>query len=113
MRASRAGESQRAGRPPLNLLAISSVSHILGVMPICSLNYSEENRYLLSLLPADEMVHLWTVRRTRRPRLVAGARALGVTLFSLLAARRISLWKRVGLQPGRDPNRPRRSRMPT
>jgi hypothetical protein len=72
----RDGISPDALKAPLNLLAISSVIHILGVISLCSLNYEEENRFLLSLLPAVATIDLWLVRKIRSPWLLAGVIAL-------------------------------------
>jgi len=72
MRADRQNVLDEARRTRLNLLAISSVIHILTVISLCSLNYSEEIRYLLPLLPAIAVVNIWLVCRIRQPWLVAG-----------------------------------------
>lgn len=65
-----------AGRAPLNLLAIASVIHILWVISLCAMNYNEENRYLLPLLPAVAIIYLWFIAKIRFPWLLAGIVAL-------------------------------------
>ena len=55
-----------------DLLAICSVIHILTVLSLCSLNYNEENRYLLPLLPAIATVNIWLVSKIRQSWLLAG-----------------------------------------
>lgn len=62
-----------------NLLAICSVIHILAVLSLCSLNYNEENRYLLPLLPAVATINLWIICKVRQPWALAGVMML---LFS-------------------------------
>jgi len=59
-----------------NLLAICSVIHILAVLSLCSLNYNEENRYLLPLLPAVATISLWVICKIRQPWLLGGVLVL-------------------------------------
>jgi hypothetical protein len=70
----RAGENKplEADEWRFNLLAISSVLHILTVLSLCALNYNEENRYLLPLLPAVATINLWIISKIRQPWLLAG-----------------------------------------
>jgi hypothetical protein len=56
----------------LNLLATFSAIHILTVLSLCSLNYNEENRYLLPLLPAVATINLWAICKIRQPWILAG-----------------------------------------
>jgi len=59
-----------------DLLAICSAVHILTVLSLCSLNFNEENRYLLPLLPAVATINLWIIGKIRQPWIVGGVIAL-------------------------------------
>jgi hypothetical protein len=63
---------RETGEWRFNLLTICSVIHILAVLSLCSLNYNEENRYLLPLLPAIATVNIWFICKIRQPWLLAG-----------------------------------------
>lgn len=84
-RPEREGAARSDPGAPLNLLAIASVIHILTVISLCSLNYSEETRYLLPLLPAVATVNLWLISRIRQPWLLTG-------LVVLLCSQWIAVW---------------------
>ena len=65
-------KSRETGKWRFHLLTIFSVIHILAVLSLCSLNYNEENRYLLPLLPAIATVNIWLICKIRQPWLIAG-----------------------------------------
>jgi hypothetical protein len=65
-------DPRQTGEWRFNLLTISSVIHIIVVLALCSLNYNEETRYLLPLLPAIATVNIWLLCKIRHPWILAG-----------------------------------------
>jgi len=88
--ASRA-DALNPGASRLNLFAIFSVVHICVVLSLCSLNYSEETRYLLPLLPAIATINIWLITRVRQTWVPAGVIALLVCQWIVVYAQSFGL----------------------